>query len=325
MRRSHRRLIRRVTAGPRTGLVLLAGLLMLAALLAACSAQATTGIPSSGSPSDSSGARSDDGAVGAKAAAGADWSHALQVVANLQDDPPSEPVVVLFGGSAARESTISDSNWRMQIRAKGGGGAAAYNLGSRNRTSAQSVALVEAMPKVPTIVYIGVNLGSFTSAQKTAEITLPAAVTPLPPYKQHAYSQSHILSASAKKALVQSWLAERYPKFKLNYATSAAVLEKLVTSCLARGLRPVLFELPRNTAIIGHQLDAPFARTRKTCQTLAAKYKIPYVSLVAQAKLPNSSFYDLWHLVEPGRKVWQNLLSAKTAALLKQYGYDGGS
>ena len=40
--------------------------------------------------------------------------------------------------------------------------------------------------------------------------------------------------------------------------------------------------------------------------------------------LPDRAFYDLWHLVEPGRTVWQNLLSAKTAALLKTYGYDGG-
>ncbi len=48
------------------------------------------------------------------------------------------------------------------------------------------------------------------------------------------------------------------------------------------------------------------------------------MSHVSAAKLPNSSFYDLWHLVEPGRKTWQGLLSARTAALLKQYGFDGG-
>ena len=51
---------------------------------------------------------------------------------------------------------------------------------------------------------------------------------------------------------------------------------------------------------------------------------MPWVSFVSAAKLPNRDFYDLWHLVEPGRTVWQGLLSAKTAALLKAYGYDGG-
>ena len=297
-------------------------LLVVAALLGACSAQATTGgVPATdGAPVSASVS-----ATSADAGGGNDWAHVLQVVANLKAQPPAEPVVVLFGGSAARESTISDSSWRSQIKAKGGGATIAYNLASRNRTLAQNVALVQALPKVPTIVYIGINLGVFTSAQKTATISLPKPVTPLPPYKQHSYSQSKILSVAKKKALLRDWLAKRYPVFKRNYATSAGVLEKLVKVCRQSGMRPVLFELPRNTAIIGHQLDAPVSRYRKTCQALAKKYDIPYVSFVAQAKLPNSSFYDLWHLVEPGRTVWQGLLSTKTVELLKKYDMAGGA
>jgi hypothetical protein len=297
-------------------------LLVVAALLGACSAQATTGgVPATGVTTGSSSG----GAAPAAAGGGNDWAHVLQVVANLKAQPPAEPVVVLFGGSAARESTISDSSWRSQIKAKGGGATIAYNLASRNRTLAQNVALVQALPKVPTIVYIGINLGVFTSAQKTATISLPKPVTPLPAYKQHSYSQSKILSVAKKKALLRDWLAKRYPVFKRNYATSAGVLEKLVKVCRQSGMRPVLFELPRNTAIIGHQLDAPVSRYRKTCQALAKNYDIPYVSFVAQAKLPNSRFYDLWHLVEPGRSVWQGLLSAKTVELLKKYDMVGGA
>ena len=339
MRSSHHRLVRRAAAGPRAALallvVLLAVLLVVAALLAACSAQATTGGVastggSSGGVAETGGASpgtstAGGGSAGAKAASGADWAHTLQVVANLKADPPSKPVVVLFGGSAARESTISDSSWRAQIEAKGGPATDAYNLGSRNRTLAQSVALVQQMPTVPTIVYIGVNLGAFTSAQKSATVSLPPAATPLPAYKQHAYSQSHLLSASNKKLLVQAWLVDRYPVFKKTYATSAGVLESLIKACRARGMKPVLLELPRDTAIIGTQLATPTSRYRATCAALARKYRIPWVSFVAQAKLPNTSFYDLWHLVEPGREVWQGLLSAETAALLKQYGYDSGS
>jgi len=86
----------------------------------------------------------------------------------------------------------------------------------------------------------------------------------------------------------------------------------------------VLFELPRNVPVVGSSLKAPTEKYRRTCKTLAAKYDVPWVSLVARAKLPNSSFYDLWHLVEPGRKVLQKLLSAKAAALLRQYETDGG-
>jgi hypothetical protein len=294
-------------------------LLAVAALLGACSAPATTSAALSGSGSSSGSA-----ATGAKATASTDWARVLQVIADLNATPPSKPVVVLLGGSAARESTISDSSWRAQILKSGGGATIAYNLGSRNRTLAQNVALVQALPKVPTIVYIGINLGCFTSAQKSAAISLPKPGASAVSLQQpHQYSQTKILSSAKKRALVPAWLADRYPVFKRNYATSAGVLEKLVKVCEQRGMRPVLFELPRNTAIIGHQLDVPLARYRKTCQALAKKYGIPYVSFATQAKLPNSSFYDLWHLVEPGRSVWQPLLAAKTVDLLAKYGMTG--
>jgi hypothetical protein len=56
---------------------------------------------------------------------------------------------------------------------------------------------------------------------------------------------------------------------------------------------------------------------------LHKKYGAPWVPLLT-AKLPDKDFYDLWHLVEPGRDVWQALLSAEAAALLKTYKFDGG-
>ena len=318
----------RRSTGVTTALLVALVLVLVAALAAACSTQATAGADGSVSPtaSGSPGGASSSLSAGAdaKATDGADWAHTLQVVAGLQATPPAEPVVVLLGGSAARESTIDDADWRAQIEAKGGPTTAAYNLGSRNRTLAQNVALVKALPDVPTIVYIGVNLGSFTSAQTTATISLPEPVATLPPYRQHVYSRSHILTTANKRMLVEAWRFDRYPVFKRNFATSAAVLEKLIRVCQTRGMKPVLFELPRNTAVIGSKLNAPTTRYRDTCKALGKKYDVPYVSFEAAAKLPNSSFYDLWHLVEPGRAVWQNLLSAKTAALLKQYGYDGG-
>lgn len=299
-------------------------LLVVAALLGACSAQATTG----GVPATivATGSSSGGAAPAAKAAAAADWARVLQVLANLKAPPPSEPVVVLVGGSAARESTISDRSWRDQIKDNGGGATIAFNLGSRNRTLAQNIAIVQALPKVPAIVYIGLNLGAFTSAQKNATIALPKPSASVSLQQPHQYSKRHILTAAKKKSLVSAWLADRYPVFRRNYASSRGVLERLIKACLVKeGTHPVLFELPRNTAIIGHRLDPPFARYRKACQALAKKYDIPYVSFVAQAKLPNSSFYDLWHLVEPGRTVWQKLLSAKTVALLEKYDMAGGA
>ena len=304
---------------------LLVALVLAAAAAVACSAQATAGSGPVGT--GSSVATSAGTATGARAASGDDWSRVLAALAYMQANASTQPVVVLLGGSAARESTISDASWREQIVAKGGPSTLAWNMGSRNRTMAQNVAVVKALPEgVEALVYIGINLGSFTSAQKTASITLPSpAPTSSPSLQQpHQYStKTGVLSPAKKHAALQKWLSERYPVFKRNFSTSAAVLEKLIKTCQARGYKPVLFELPRNTQIIGSSLNAPTTKFRAKCKALAARYKIPWVSLVAKAGIPNPSFYDLWHLVEPGRVKWQALLSARTAALLKQYGYDG--
>jgi hypothetical protein len=292
-----------------------AACLLAAALLGACSAQATTSTTAAAGVTPGASAPTTD------AGGGNDWAHVLQVVANLKAQPPAEPVVVLFGGSAARESTISDSSWRAQIESGGGPATAAYNLGSRNRTLAQNVAIVKALPEAPTLVYIGINVGAFTSAQKTATISLPAPVTPLPAYEQHSYSQSKILSVAKKQALLHGWLADRYPAFSRNYASSLKTLERLIVACKDRGMHPVLLELPRDTAIIGHALDAPVARYTSGCRALAKKQGVPWVGdFVSKSRLPDSAFYDLWHLVEPGRTAWQRLLSAKTVDLLKKYG-----
>ena len=54
---------------------------------------------------------------------------------------------------------------------------------------------------------------------------------------------------------MQDWLADRYPVFKRNFGTSAGVLETLIKVCQTRGYKPVLFELPRDTAVIGSSLE----------------------------------------------------------------------
>jgi hypothetical protein len=313
-------------------IALVAALLLAAAAAAACSARATAeSAPHAPGATVTRSAGADDdagGRSGARGASGADWRRILAALAWMQADTPSEPVVVLLGGSAARECTISDQSWRDQIVARGGPETLAWNMSSGNRTLAQSVAVVKALPRgAEALVYIGVNLGSFTSAQQTASIALPSPAPTSPPSLQqpHRYGiATGILSTAKKRDLVRAWRADRYPVFTRNFATSAGVLQTLVKVSLARGYKPVLFELPRNTAVIGSSLSAPTARFRDKCRALAAQYGIPWVSFVKTAGLRNGDFYDLWHLVEPGRTVWQNLLSAKTARLLQQYGYDGG-
>ena len=310
-------------------IALLVALVLAAAAAAACSAQATAGSSPLGATGSSAATSGSHGAAtGAKAASTSDLSRVLAALAYMQANTSTKPVVVLLGGSAARESTISDKSWRSQIVDKGGPATLAWNMGSSVRTMAQNVAIVEALPQgAHAIVFVGINLGAFTSPQKKASITLPSpAPTSVSLHQPHSYgvNTTGILSTAKKQAMLQDWLSVRYPVFKRNFSNCAAVLETLITTCQARGYKPVLFELPRNTQIIGNSLTAPTTKFRSKCKTLAAKYKIPWVSQVSAAKLPSTDFYDLWHLVEPGRTVWQNLLSAKTAALLAKYGFDGG-
>lgn len=322
MTHSHRRALFTV--------VLLAALVLATVAAAACSAQATVGASGSGSPSSGGSATpagASDAVAGAKGASGSDTTRILKALGYMQAVPPDRPVVVLLGGSAARESTISDASWRDQIERKGGPETLPWNMGSRNRTMAQNVAIVEQLPPgARVIVYIGINLGSFTSAQRSATVSLPAPLpTARPSLKQpHSYSYRKILSKAKKRALVKAWLKDRYPVFKRNFKTSAATLEKLIKTCQTRGYYPVLFELPRNTAVIGSSLNTPTRKYRDKCRALAAKYDIKWVSFVSAARLPNSSFYDLWHLVEPGRKVWQGLLSSRTVKILNSGVLDGG-
>ena len=250
------------------------------------------------------------------------WTHDQQVIANLKARPPATPVVCLLGGSSARECTISDERWAAQVRALGTK-ARTYNLGSSNRTFAESLALIRALPggRLHMIVFIGVSPGSFGRRVTSASITLPAPTFPLPPWRQHVVSQDRILSLQAKRALVSRWMAEVYPVFQSQYSTQSMLLERLITVCKSRDLHPILVEVPRNMAIIGHAMDRPISRVRRTCRALSAEYSIPFLGgFVGAANLANLDFYDTSHIVEPGRVKWQRLLSRETARQLRHYG-----
>jgi hypothetical protein len=254
---------------------------------------------------------------------GPDWTHALQVIANLQASPPSTPVVLLFGGSSARESTIDDASWAAEIAYAGGPAVISYNLGTSIQHIADGIPMVQELPPgttTPTLVFIGISLGRFTAPRSDPTITLPDPVDPLPAYQQHRSSETHILSVDAKRRLLKRWLTERYPVFQERYSYNLGVLERLIRLCLRRGLHPVMLDLPRDMAFIGHALDAPITRYHRGCRALAREYDVPFVNFIGSAQLVNRDFSDLWHLVEPGRVKWQALLSERTVQLLQRYG-----
>jgi hypothetical protein len=250
---------------------------------------------------------------------GKDWQHCVQVIANLRAEKPTVPLVVLLGGSSARESTVLDDDWERQIERRSGYVVDAYNLGSKHRSYAQDLEFVKLLPAgVPTIVYIGVNLGRFCIPPRDATVRLPSA-GPLPRYPQHVYSQSRIQSWAQKRYYVSYWLQRRYPEFRANYGGELAMLQKIIRACKRRDLRVALLDLPRDLPVIGSSFDAPVARYHAGCSRLASGWSIPWLHFVAAAGFRDRDFFDIFHLVEPGRVKYQSILSDKTIGLLKKY------
>jgi hypothetical protein len=247
---------------------------------------------------------------------GSDWLHIQEVIAGLKADPPPVPVVYLLGGSAARECTVSDTSWAAQVLQRGGPTVLTYNLGSIHQSFRQDLTIVPTLPAIPTVTLIGLNFGRFTST---------AGPTRAERYTQHHYSIKHILSNAKKRWLVTDWLKRRYPVFKARFSYGLSLLDQLVATCQQDDLHPVLLELPLNLQIVGHAFDAPRAKIRSACQALAKKYHIPYIDFVQKAGMVSGDFYDLVHLVEPGRVKYQRRLCGRLAELLRQYGMEGSN
>ena len=78
-------------------------------------------------------------------------------------------MVLLIGGSSAREATVDDTSWAADIVRLGGPPATVYNLGCRHDTFAEDLEFAKLLPEnAPMIVFIGVNLGRFANPKKTA-------------------------------------------------------------------------------------------------------------------------------------------------------------
>ena len=262
---------------------------------------------------DALAASSQGGAVGRTSS---DWLHILDVIAGLKADPPPVPVVYLLGGSAARECTVSDTSWAAQVLQRGGPTVLTFNLGSIHQSFREDLTLVPTLPAIPSITFIGLNFGRFTST---------AGPTRAERYTQHHYSIRHILSNAKKRWLVTDWLKRRYPVFKARFSYGLSLLDQLIAACQQSDLHPVLLELPLNLQIVGHAFDAPRAQIRSACQALAKKYQIPYLDFVRKAGMVSGDFYDLVHLVEPGRVKYQRRLCGQSADLLRQYGMEGSN
>ncbi len=250
----------------------------------------------------------------AEAAEGPEWQHALWTVGRLRADPPSDPVVLLLGGSAAREAIINDFEWAADVERLGGGPVAAYGLGSRLQTFEQDLALVEALPRIPIVVYIGINAGRFASPFTTTTDVTPPATKPV--WVRHHYRSEKIWTPERKQERVDYWNEHRRPLFDERYPDHLADLDRLIGTCVGRGYTTVILALPRNVVAMDDTMGESVDRYLEDDRRLARTHGSEFVDFVPALRLANDDFFDLDHLVGSGREVYQELLALETVRLL---------
>jgi len=133
------------------------------------------------------------------------------------------------------------------------------------------------------------------------------------------YHSNHIQRWSTKRYYVSYWLSARYPEFRANFSSELAMLERIIRTCKRRHLRVALVDLPRDLPVIGSSFAGPVSRYHAGCSALARRYDIPWLHFNAAAKFRDRDFFDIFHLVEPGRVKYQSILSDQTIRLLKKY------
>jgi hypothetical protein len=227
--------------------------------------------------------------------------------------------VYLLGGSSARECIVSNAGWADAILRLGGPLVRTRDLGASYQTFAGDAQLVAAMPEGPTLVLIGISVGRFTAKPGTV-VRSPSAdaqsAVASEAEVEHRYTIATIYSDSEKRRLAQRWVRERYPLFEQNFAANMVALESLVAFCRERGFTPVLVELPLDLPAAEEELAPARRRYLAACRDLAASDDVLFLSFLEEVEIPSAHFYDLFHLVGPGREVWQDRLAREVVEIL---------
>ena len=90
-----------------------------------------------------------------------DYLHDSYVVGSLKRQAPKNLPIYVIGGSATRESLVSEQSFAGVVRRTTGIPVSAYVLCNMNQTFAQSLAIVDNLPLGPGVVVITVNNNRF--------------------------------------------------------------------------------------------------------------------------------------------------------------------
>jgi hypothetical protein len=262
-----------------------------------------------------------------------EWRHAWEVVQLVRLRPPRGTPIFYFGDSTARESTVRDAGWTLQLRRRAAAAgkttaAVVFTLASHGQTFRMDGQLLAAMPARGTraprgIAVIGVGLSRFIGPpvrRRPAAVDPPAAGTPPVVHRwiHHLYTDRPPLPLSRKHELVPRWMARRWDGFRRNRSANLRAVARLLELCRAKGLHPVLLEMPLDVRVVGDRLDRARGAYRLAVRRLGRRSHARYLSLQSASPLPTSSFWDLMHLLPPGSRVWQSRLSDQLVRLLPE-------
>ncbi len=239
-----------------------------------------------------------------------DWDHVRQVVGWLRYRKPPRRVVYLLGGSAPRESVVSESRWSAQLSNKSGRSVAAYVLSSSCQTFVEDRRIIDALPKDRGVALISLGVTRFNMVHVPATLPRYSIRRNLPGrWYQHHYDSRTSLPTAQKRRIARGWVRDHYDAFLSRYPGRLAELAAVIHACEARGIRPVLLEMPLDLAVVGHDFDEAIATYQEGCLALAQEHDVTYLRFVSRIGLRETEFYDLWHLLPAGRGKWQARLS----------------
>lgn len=238
-----------------------------------------------------------------------EWTHVVQTISWLRYRPVRR-VVYLLGGSASRESVVSESDWAAQLKRLSGTTVTTFVLSTGCQTFGEDRLIVNALPKSRGSVIISVGTSRFIM-EHLPDVIPPHSTRRNPPetWYQHHYDAKTPLSDAAKQSLVSDWVENSYPKFQARLETKLGELEQVIEACEARKLKCALLEMPLNLAVVGDDFDEALSAYRQACLALANEHGISYIRFVSGIGLESSEFYDLQHLLKTGRAKWQARLS----------------
>ena len=264
-----------------------------------------------------------------------DWVHTWEVVRLVdyrqsQPWPPDGIMVYYLGDSIARESTVSDASWSGQLERRAGSAGKAnafgFTVAGHNQTFGMDERIVAGLPVTPDrqprgIVLIGVGISRFIGPP--TPWTAPASTRSRRTSSRRSargsstvYDGRAPLSPARKRELVARWMERRWDGFQANRGDNFAAISRLIAACKAKRLRPILFDLPLNLAVVGHGLDKPLSVIHGRCADIARRNGIKYLHFNRSLGLRSAAFWDLHHLLSPGYARWQSRLSDEVVKLL---------